>query len=479
MPSLSSLSASLPSLRTLAALSGNMLEWYDFALFGSLSDVISANFFPEQGGHSALVETFVIFGLAFMARPLGGLLIGKLGDKVGRKVALETSIFLMAVPTFVMGCLPGYAQIGWWSVVLLTFTRLLQGMSVGGQLMTSAVFQIESEPDRSRWGEVGAWVMATANLGSLLGGVVSSILRNTLTEEQLSSWGWRVPFLSGILVGGSGIYLRKFEEEAEEEDGGGEGEAARREGEKADAPSPARVAFTKYRSEMLSIALVTGGWASAFYVGFIWMPIYMAALIEPPVPSAFAVSSTSMFFGVFVFFGAAGHLSDVYGRRPIMMAGSLGIALYSPIHLYLVSSTSSAVLSLFSNTLFGLILSCLGGPCNAFFVELVPREVRLTTLALGYNLAQPIAGGMSPAFATLLFDEGGPVMPCLVVVVFGMLSFVGVWIAEPSKEDVEKAKCLRGLRWGMVFGEVGREGGGRGLIEAGAKNSSAIEDNEL
>lgn len=144
-----------------------------------------------------------------------------------------------------------------------------------------------------------------------------------------------------------------------------------------------------------------------------------------------------------------------------------------------MSSTSSAVLSLFSNTLFGLILSCLGGPCNAFFVELVPREVRLTTLALGYNLAQPIAGGMSPAFATLLFDEGGPVMPCLVVVVFGMLSFVGVWIAEPSKEDVEKAKCLRGLRWGMVFGEVGREGGGRGLIEAGAKNSSAIEDNEL
>jgi MFS family permease len=166
-----------------------------------------------------------------------------------------------------------YAQIGWWSVVLLTFTRLLQGMSVGGQLMTSAVFQIESEPDRSRWGEVGAWVMATANLGSLLGGVVSSILRNTLTEEQLSSWGWRVPFLSGILVGGSGIYLRKFEEEAEEEDGGGGEEAAKREGVKADAPSPARVAFTKYRSEMLSIALVTGGWASAFYVGFIWMPI--------------------------------------------------------------------------------------------------------------------------------------------------------------------------------------------------------------
>jgi len=285
-----SIASSGPSrLRTLAALSGNVLEWYDFAIFGSLSDVISKVFFsPQQGeGHAALIQTFAVFGLAFLARPVGGTLIGWFGDKYGRKAALELSIFLMAIPTFLMGCLPSYESIGSWAIVLLMITRVLQGASVGGQLMTSAVFQLESQPNKARWGETGAWVMATANLGSLLGGVVSEVLRDAFTEEQLVEYGWRIPFLSGIIVAGAGIYLKMYEEESISEDKADQIENMAPRATK----NPVREALTTYRFQTLVIALVTGGWACAFYVGFIWMPIYMNDLINPPVPHAFAVAS--------------------------------------------------------------------------------------------------------------------------------------------------------------------------------------------
>jgi len=157
-----------PLLHTLASLTGNVLEWYDFSVFGFFSDVISKVFFPPQAGNSALMESFAVFGGAFLMRPVGGVLLGYIGDTHGRKRALELSIFLMAIPTFVMGCLPSYERIGGWAVVLLVLTRMLQGMSVGGQLMSSLVFTVEGSP-KEKWGLNGSFVMMAANLGTLVG----------------------------------------------------------------------------------------------------------------------------------------------------------------------------------------------------------------------------------------------------------------------------------------------------------------------
>ena len=147
--------------QTLAGVAGNMLEWYDFSIFGYLDDVIGEVFFPP--GSNGDANAFLVFGGAFLMRPIGGLLLGYLGDTVGRKKALVLSIFLMAFPTFAMGLLPGYKHIGDWAVVLLILVRLLQGLSVGGQLMSSLVFTLENH-DPSRWGLYGSFVMAAANL---------------------------------------------------------------------------------------------------------------------------------------------------------------------------------------------------------------------------------------------------------------------------------------------------------------------------
>lgn len=152
--------------QTLAGVAGNVLEWYDFAVFGYFSDILGEVFFPpnQQGGnHANTSESFLVFGSAFLMRPIGGAIMGYIGDKYGRKKALVFSIFLMAFPTFIMGCLPGYAHVGRSAIVLLVAVRLLQGLSVGGQLMSSLVFTLENH-DRAKWGLYGSFVMAAANL---------------------------------------------------------------------------------------------------------------------------------------------------------------------------------------------------------------------------------------------------------------------------------------------------------------------------
>jgi len=194
--------------QTVAGVAGNVLEWYDFAVFGYFSDVLGEVFFPpNQKGDNATTESFLVFGGAFLMRPVGGLMLGYIGDMYGRKKALVISIFLMAFPTFAMGCLPSYEQIGDWAIVLLVVVRLLQGLSVGGQLMSSLVFTLENH-DPSHWGLYGSYVMAAANFGTLLGGIAGFVIRALLTDEQLRIWGWRLPFVSGIFVSISGFYLK-------------------------------------------------------------------------------------------------------------------------------------------------------------------------------------------------------------------------------------------------------------------------------
>lgn len=185
--------------QTLAGVVGNVLEWYDFAIFGYLGDVIGEVFFPPQSGNAATVESFAVFGGAFIMRPIGGMLLGYIGDVYGRKRALVISIFLMAIPTFTMGCLPSYEQVGAVSTILLILVRLLQGLSVGGQLMSSLVFTLENHEQR-RWGLYGSFVMAAANFGTLLGGIVGFVLRSSLTQEQLVAWGWRVRSLVASFI---------------------------------------------------------------------------------------------------------------------------------------------------------------------------------------------------------------------------------------------------------------------------------------
>jgi MHS family proline/betaine transporter-like MFS transporter len=193
---------------TIAGVAGNVLEWYDFCVYGYFSDIIGKVFFPpNQKGNAALVESFAVFGIAFLVRPIGGAVFGHMGDNVGRKSALQNSILLMALPTFAMGCLPSFESVGWWSTALLIICRAFQGFSVGGQLMSSVVFTLEGT-DQSKWGIRAAMVFAATTLGAVLGSLVAYVLRESLTDAQLESYGWRLPFFFGLLGIIPGLYLK-------------------------------------------------------------------------------------------------------------------------------------------------------------------------------------------------------------------------------------------------------------------------------
>ncbi|KAL7540984.1 hypothetical protein ACHAXR_010538 [Thalassiosira sp. AJA248-18] len=411
--------------KTLAGVAGNVLEWYDFAVFGYFSDVIGDVFFaPHQDGHAAIVESFAVFGGAFFMRPVGGVLMGYIGDKYGSRRALTISIFLMAFPTFAMGCLPGYASVGSLSVVLLTIVRLLQGLSVGGQLMSSLVFTLERHP-KSKWGLYGSYVMAAANAGTLLGGVVATIIRRSLSEEALHSWGWRIPFLCGILVSVSGFYLRNHGEDDDE--GTVHGAPS------IDGANPIKLAFSKSNiRSLLASSMVPLLWSTGFYLTFVWMAVYMTDLIETPVPNSFAVNSASLALSVCLLFPVAGWLSDKFGRKRVMATGGIAMGVASPLMIKLIGS-GQAGSAFFAQTYLGICLSLWGAPMMAWLAESFEPAARLTSVSIGYNIAQACGGGMAPAIATEMVDRLGPESPGYYITIMACIALVGLLFIAPRK----------------------------------------------
>lgn len=408
---------------TIAGVMGNVLEWYDFALFGFFADIIGVVFFPpddDPSDNENLIKTFVIFGSAFLMRPIGGLLIGYVGDKHGRKEALTRSLFLMAIPTTLMGCLPTYNQIGVVSTIMLCLCRLVQGISVGGQLPASLVYTVEQRP-KSTWGFYGSLPMVAANIGTLLGNLCGALMRQVLTEQQLLSWGWRLPFLSGIIIAFVAMYLKKY----------GSDEDALQQQQQQISPhhNPIKLAFRKEnRLALLSSSLAPMIWASGFYVSFIWIAIYMEELMDPPIPHGFWINAISLLCGMTFFLPIAGHLSDRFGRVPMMTIAGVLVTVSGPFCLLLISQGNPWT-AFCGQMILGILLSFYGGPLCAWLVESFSPEVRMTSASFGYDISHAIAGGFSPAIATALYTVSGSVTSAgLVYVVFGTLSVIGLYI---------------------------------------------------
>lgn len=427
-------------IQTLAGVAGNVLEWYDFAVFGYFGDVLGDVFFPaNQPGNAAIVESYAVFGGAFLARPLGGLLMGYIGDTYGSKHALVLSIFLMAFPTFVMGCLPSYESIGPPAIILLIIVRLMQGLSVGGQLVSSLVFTLENHP-KSQWGFYGSFVMATANFGTLLGGISAFSIRALLTEEQLYSWGWRIPFLLGIVVSISGFYLKSHsgheEHDAIDSKVKNQVNLKDRLTTETEAPieeNPLRLLISPDNiRQLVACCMIPMMWSSGFYTSFVWMAIYMTELIERPVPAAFAVNSVALFLSVCLLFPIAGVLSDSYGRKYIMTIGGLGLCILSPMLVMLIGQ-GYASLAFIAQMILGISLSFWGAPMMAWMMEAFDPKVRLTSIATGFNVAQATVGAITPALATYLVDNYTPYAPGYMLTAVACIALCGLRLIAPEE----------------------------------------------
>lgn len=375
-----------PSFRRLilVGLIGNVMEWYDFAVYGFFAVTIGKLFFPAENPVVSLIAAFGAFAAGFLVRPVGGIIFGRIGDLVGRQRAMLLSVMAMAIPTVLMGFLPTFQTLGMAAPILLVILRLIQGLSVGGEYTSSLVFLVESGPqDRRAFSAVwGAW---GASAGTLLGSGVGFLMATLLLPDQLESWGWRVPFILGGCVALVGFLLRR---------------GLHAEAPVAHSKSPTRDAFTKYRWPMLRVALLNLGFGAAFYTLFVYSVSFLEQFSKLSNQQALRNNSIAMIL-LLLIMPMAAKFADKHGRKAVLGVG-FTILTVSAIPLFHLMSLGIRFLTISCELALAIPIALISGAIAATNVELMPRAVRCTGLAFAYNISVGVFGGMTPMIVTWL-----------------------------------------------------------------------------
>lgn len=400
---------------------GNVLEWYDFSLYGYFAPVIAKLFFPTSSQFLSLLSTFGVFALGFLMRPLGALVFGYFGDRIGRKKTLALAVILMAIPTTLIGLLPTHENIGIAAGILLMACRLLQGLAVGGEFSGSIVYITEHAPQNSR-GLYGSWAMFSAFAGLLLGSGVSA-LANLLPPESLSVWGWRIPFLMGIVLGGVGLYLRLRMPETPNF-------LAIQSAQKI-SKNPVKQAFSMSLKPMVMAAGLVFLPAMGFYLLFVYLSSYMTTYLHVSLGTALMVNTISM-FGIIISIPCVGWLSDKIGRKPVLIVGALGFIIFSyPLFILLQKADLTSMLT--AQICFAVLVSLVYAAIPATLVELVTTNIRYTAMSFPYNFSNAVFGGTAPLVATyLIHNTGNQISPSFYLIFAAIVMLIFVCIVKES-----------------------------------------------
>lgn len=374
-----------------AGVVGNLIEWYDFALFGYFAPILSSLFFPNENAIAALLQTYSVFAAGFVMRPLGSVVFGYIGDRIGRREALFLSVILMAIPTFLLGILPDYSQVGIAAPILLTLLRLVQGFSVGGEYTGSATYLAEQAPDRLRAFTVN-FTEIGSNSGILLGSGVATLMTLLLPETTLLAGAWRLPFLFGGLLGICGLYVRSDLPESEIF-----------EGNQVKNETPLLKAVQQNGLPIVLATLFSAGHNTVFYIVTVYLPTYLTQVRDVILSRALLINTVAIAVLLAVT-PLVSWLSDrTLRRKPLLLIGVVGLAFCSyPAFLVFnqgdfiwvwVVQIGLAAISGFWVAIFPTLL-----------LELFPTEVRVTGYSLSYNLGVAMAGGTAPLIATGLIE---------------------------------------------------------------------------
>jgi MHS family proline/betaine transporter-like MFS transporter len=391
-----------------AGMIGNVLEWYDFAIYGYFATAIGKHFFPHEDPVAQLLSAFGVFAVGYMMRPVGGVIIGHIGDRYGRRAALTFSVAAMAVPTFLIGLLPGYETLGLLAPIGLTLLRMVQGLSVGGEYTSSMVFLIEHAP-HGRRGLMGALISCGACGGILLGSAVGASFASTMSTAALEAWGWRIPFLLGLVVGIAGYLLRRHVQETVP--------TAKRK------RAPIVETLHDHWRLVLGLAGLSVFNAVGFYVSFVYLVswLQMADGIAPA--RALEINSISMAVLLPVMI-VAGLLNDRFGRKPFMMlACALGFV--GAVPLFWLLHDPSPLSAQLGQLGLVLIIGLYCGTQPTIMVESTPLPVRCTAVSLGYNICLGIIGGLTPLAATWLVERtANEIAPAFLIMAAATITFV-------------------------------------------------------
>jgi MHS family proline/betaine transporter-like MFS transporter len=401
---------------------GNAVEWFDFAIYGFLATFIAANFFPSGNETAVLLNTFAIFAAAFFLRPLGGLVFGPLGDRIGRQRVLAVVILLMSVATLAIGLLPTYTTIGVAAPVLLLFFRCLQGFSAGGEYGGGAVYLAEYASTERR-GLVVTFMAWSGVLGFLLGSVTVTVLQAALPAAVMESYGWRIPFLIAAPLGLAGLYIRlRLDDTPEFAELSREDNVAKR---------PLREAVTTSWIPILQVIGLFLIFNVGYYVVFTFLPTYLIKTLHYSKTESFvSITLASLVALVLILPFAA--LSDRIGRRPMLIAGSLCFAVFAyPLFLLLNSGSLAAAMS--AHCALAAIESVYVSTAVTAGVELFATRVRYSGFSIGYNIAVAGFGGTTPYVVTWLTQRtGDPLAPAFYVIVAAVVSLATVLVLRET-----------------------------------------------
>jgi MFS transporter, MHS family, proline/betaine transporter len=395
-----------------AATIGNALEWFDFLVYGFFASTLAEVFFPTGNPTVSLMITFGAFGLSYVVRPLGAAVIGTYTDRAGRKAGLTLSIALMMFGTLLMVVTPGYATIGIAAPVIITIARLLQGFSVGGEFGSAVAFLVEHAGDRR--GYSASWQWSSTGIVSVIVALFGLVLTTYLTHQQLLDWGWRIPYMFGLLVGPVGLYIRSRMAETPEFLG-------------ATKPPtlPIRELLHRHRIAVL-LAFGASIISNSSYYLLLYIPTYAVRTLHLPAYTGFAAT---LLGGIVlaVFSVIAGHWSDKVARPRIMLAMAWLFALAAYPTFWLMVAYPSLATAMFAVGFLNLIKAGYSGVLPSLLAEQFPVDSRAVGIAFSYSLSVTIFGGFAPFVATwLIASTGDPLSPSFYLMASALLSVISL-----------------------------------------------------
>ncbi|BBC31464.1 Alpha-ketoglutarate permease [Streptomyces graminofaciens] len=412
---------------------GNLIEWYDWFVYATFSIYFAAVFFPEGNRTAQLLSTAVVFAVGFLMRPLGGWLLGAYADRYGRRRALTLSVTLMSIGSLTIAATPSHETIGLWAPALLILARLAQGLSVGGEFGSSASYLAEIAPPGRR-GFYSSFQYVSIVLGQLAALLVMIVLQRLLTEGQLETWGWRVPFLIGAVAGLAVMYLRRTMEESEH---------FRQEQARAAERDPAvkertglAALFSEYPRRLIAVFGLAIGGTVAFYTYTTYLQKYLVNTAGIPKPTVSLIGFAALFIYMLLQ-PVAGHLSDRVGRRPVMFGFAIGgMVLTVPI-MTVLGRTSSPWIAFLLMTTALTFLSGYSALAAIIKAEMFPTKVRALGVGLPHALVAAVFGGMTEPIALALKNGGHETLFFWYVTGCIALTFLAtLLVREPSRTSL-------------------------------------------
>lgn len=397
-----------------AATSGNVLEWYDFTVYGFLAPTLGRIFFPSEDHVASLLSAFAVLAVGYAARPIGSVIFGHIGDRFGRKPALLISVTLMGIGSFLIGILPTHAQIGVTASVFLVLIRIVQGISVAGEYTASGVLVVE-EARKDFRGLAGSWIACAMMLGCVLGSGIPALITSFLSEEQIIAWGWRIPFFIGSGIALFSAVLRIHLSESSVLEGAGDR-----------SESPIRVAIREQWRTIVQMIVLLIPTAIVYFLIFVYAASYLTDQMHFSTSRALDISTVNLVV-IAVLSIAIGYLSDRAGRRAMFLLGAIGTLLLAWPLWWMMHQDSLVVV--FLGQLGFAAFNAIGWALSITVLsEMVPTRVRCSAVALSYNTCMAIFGGTTPIIATYLVnrtsDDFAPVYYVVVTTLISLLVIV-------------------------------------------------------